>query len=344
MNKKSTKHHKKGPVARKPEYVFGQKPPEEEIKDITEHLQKRAHLEKLIYDCDQSKIDEIKSLIPLFDPLIIHDILVSMARKKIFEFKFLGDLYEFAGNSNIKLLKTEYFSFYLISRKLAQSYNFKERLPQQIPSKQPSFYENPINKYSMQWYILRDDLQGFIKFIKDHNVPLDKTIKFTVNGISFSSAIAFAAFCGSRTIFRYLNAFYPFQFSEFISTNSYTIGSELTLRQYPGLYLDDYSLIHSKQNELIKTKIQTNTDFLKYHIDTSNTEIILYLLENEKIDQNKLFNMYYDAAKRSDVYLIRLFILRGFDPTQSSFYAANAFTYAKNKAIKNALTAKYPGI
>ena len=247
-------------------------------------------------------------MINLFDKSWIQFLICHAASIKIFEYKYLGDLFESTGIPQIKLDPRNNFTRYLLLRELISinDFNYWRRTNDSKKSQNTENiyqYEEPIDPNSIWSVIMNDDVQKFVEYVDENNINIDT--EFTsINGVFFLID-GFACQVGSLNILKYL------------------IINGLELNPIISLYG-----IHSYSQEIIEFLVSQGISFddtlveaIKYHfndtakwiyenysdqnfkitvcIESFNTEMFLYFIEDIHLPILKDDQNYYDSPMNS---------------------------------------------
>ena len=170
---------------------------------VTDAMEKQIELENLVFNCKKNSIPQFKDLIPFFAQKYMKNLLNHAALRRIFEYKFLGDLYQLLNIQEDPNMFNHRFYRYLLIRKGYSRFVKKERLESVKYIASLREYETPVERGSLEDIIMSDDIQKFTDYVTTMDASLSSTKQVVINGWRFSN-IDLAAYSGSINILKYL--------------------------------------------------------------------------------------------------------------------------------------------
>ena len=323
---------------------------EQELSDLDTIILKEIDIENFVFNCNEKTFEQNKDLIINLDPPInkywLQKLITFAGRVKIFNFKLLGDLYQLTGETIIKLPYDSSFCQYLFARGLTNIEDFDS--PEFIdPNKLLSIenYENPIEKDTIWYFILIDDIHNFVNSIEVNNLDINNE-KTRINGMMFTF-VDFAAFCNSINIFKYL---FLKQVEIQRKTLSYAIhggsGEIIDFLQSQGFSFNDvsYLAISSHNDTLIDWLLENFKDYffyLPYCVESFHTGLFMSLLEvptNISYINSQIYNYktaLFFAVEHNDIALTKYILYKGGDKNIKDDQGKKAFDYAETPEMIN---------
>ena len=327
----------------------------------------QKHLENLIYECSEKKLEEIKQIIPKMNKTWVQKLILYASNSNPLSFKLLGEIFKLTGEAQIKLSKWNVFSHYLYVSEITQYEDFDEGgRPNIIQLKRPSLYVDLIPEESVWSYLKSDDIDKFTNYIIDKNIQLleieeedndelsddcieiiknknGKINDLLVNYNSFNM-IEFACYCDSIKIVKFLvNEKVPI--TNHAILNSIKGGSRKVIDYFVSKDISFDNMltpaIESHQNKIAKWLYENYSDNqfnITCCVRSFNTEMLLYFLDNQIYDINEVDSFHksclHFAISNNDMYLAYYLIHKGINSTLRDSFDKTAFDYAESKEIQ----------
>ena len=302
----------------------------EEEKIVQNLNEEFAFLNELSrYNEDKQKITEIIQTIN--NPIFLCNFIEDLSYSRCFLYKYLADIFEICVKSarfeTIPIIfpKYNFFTAYLIKRGLITEHNINEpSIMFNIYNKSDlSFYEEPFEKESLQYYISRDDVSGFVSYSTLHRCDLNKTIitiydthYFVIELSCKVSAIGIIRYC-------FLNNIKREGIQQFaVSSGSEEVIELLISNGYSMNNLAYTAILHHQNNlaKLLYENYENNPISFNDCLECSNVEMFYYFLTQwnvfdiNDIDFNGFTPLHY-AAKLNALNLAHFLLIKGADKT-----------------------------
>ena len=319
------------------------------LEEIENSLNERAYFEELAFHISEYNFKEIKTLIPKYleNKYWLQKMICFLTNFSGYNYKLIGDLFSLTGNSELKMDKYSQFPRYLFLRGLITEKDFdSDGIPEKEKLGTIEEYEKPFKEDTLEYYIFKDDLQSFVSHIITNEIDLNQEYEIQFNDVSFSKIIEFAFHKGSLNILKYL-IINNIEITDNSINYSFNNGSKeiIGLLIQLGYSFDGYYLINAiarHNNNIAKwlfENYEPNADPLSCCVPFFNTEMLLYFLNEQKLDIDTVDvdhqTCLHWSVMENDLLVTKYLLLMGIDQDVKNCYNLKAIDEAMSKEMKD---------
>ena len=313
-----------------------------DIHDLKNSIEDLCAFEDLIFNIDSTEsFEKAKSLFPRYNNYYLQKVLIFAATP--LNYKLYADLFKLTGKVEFDLEPEIDFVGYLYARKLVNKEAFYRYGPpnsEEYSLRSVKEYENPILPDTAKYFILHDDVNGYVTWLRKKKIPLVKAVNAHCNFADTRiTHLSMACICKSINMVK------------FLFMNSAKIGYEETseavssgCQQIISLFLQNDAdfrdmashALYRHHHELTKWLMWNypNTDF---SIDDCtfgfNTTMLLYFLNelNENVDYQQPSTqktaIFYSIEHNDLIVTDYLLMQKGASWRSYDFNGRQPFTY-----------------
>ena len=261
------------------------------------YIDKKIDFENKIFDLNEELFNfNYEEIFKLYSKEWIQMLISYTSLKRIFSYKYLGDLFAKTGKKIISFNRRQdnCFPTYLLCRNIIK----REEIDSFFrPIDTTGFdvlneYEEPIKVNTLEWFIQQDNVSLYLNYITNNDININSNlINIVINEVSFT-IMDFICFNGSINILKYyflnnfklnsLNILRTVQGGnenviEFLHSNNITFNGML-------VFVIEYH--HNKIAKWIYENYSDSNFSLSHCVQYFNTEMFLYFLIDKGFDIN----------------------------------------------------------
>ena len=314
-------------------------------------LHKRANFEELAFHLTNENFEEVKTLFLKYKEykFWLQQLIDQLSRFLIYNYKLLGDLFSLTGKPCIEMSPFSQFHRYLLDRGIITMEDYDIFYPHLLePLKTIEEYEKPIKEGTLEYYIYKDDIYNFVKYITTHEIDINEKHIIKINGQPFSKIAKFVCFSGSTNILKYL-IINNVKITDKCVSYAIDSGSEEMIGllvqmgySFNNLIYDAIMYHHNRIAKWLWENYEDQNFELPYCVYRMNTEMLLYFLNEQNRDINerdvlKATCLHY-SSQQDDLWLTIYLLLKGINPYIRNKYYKTALDYAETKEMSEIFT------